>query len=110
MTQPSAILALTTVANAEQARALVRGLVDERIVACGTIVPGATSIYRWQGALTEESEVVVLLKTEQSKWHALEGAVRDRHPYQTPELIAFPVEHGLAAYLDWVAVEVGDSQ
>ena len=54
------LVVLTTLASADEARAFVRALVDARLVACGTLLPGATSIYRWEGAITEEPEVVVL--------------------------------------------------
>jgi periplasmic divalent cation tolerance protein len=100
------LLAFTTLGSTEDARRLVRALVDERIVACGTVVPGATSTFRWQGAVQEEAEVVVLLKTMASRWEALRTAVRRYHPYEIPELIAVPVSHGLDAYVAWLAGEV----
>ncbi len=100
------LVVLTTLASADEARAFVRALVDARLVACGTLLPGATSIYRWEGTITEEPEVVVLLKTDAARWDALAAAVQQRHPYQVPELLALPVAHGLPAYLSWLAAEV----
>jgi periplasmic divalent cation tolerance protein len=100
------LLVLTTLASADEARAFVRALVDARLVACGTLLPGATSIYRWEGTITEEPEVVVLLKTDAGRWDALAAAVQQRHPYQVPELLALPVARGLPAYLSWLAGEV----
>jgi periplasmic divalent cation tolerance protein len=100
------LLVLTTLASADEARAFVRALVDARLVACGTLLPGATSIYRWEGTITEEPEVVVLLKTDAARWDALAAAVQQRHPYQVPELLALPVARGLPAYLSWLAGEV----
>jgi len=100
------LVVLTTLASADEARAFVRALVDARLVACGTLLPGATSIYRWEGTITEEPEVVVLLKTDAARWDALAAAVQQRHPYQVPELLALPVAHGLPAYLSWLAGEV----
>jgi len=100
------LVVLTTLASADEARAFVRALVDARLVACGTLLPGATSIYRWEGTITEEPEVVVLLKTDAARWDALATAVQLRHPYQVPELLALPVAHGLPAYLSWLAGEV----
>jgi len=70
------------------------------------VLPGAASIYRWEGAVKEESEVVVLLKTDASKWEALAAAVEERHPYEVPELLAFPVERGADLYLSWLTSEV----
>ena len=101
-----ALLVLTTLGSSGDARNLVRGLVEDRLVACGTMVPAA-SIYRWEGAVHEEEEVVVLLKTDVSKWDALSAAVQDRHPYDVPELLAFPATAGSSPYLSWVKTEVG---
>ena len=103
---PMALVALTTLGNLEDARKLARALVDARLVACATLLPGATSVYRWEGQITEEPEVVVLLKTEAAKWEALEAAVREWHPYRVPELVAMPVDRGLESYLRWVEREV----
>lgn len=102
----AALVVLTTLAREEDARALVTALLAERLVACGTVLPAARSIYRWEGKVTEEAEVVVLLKTDRSKWDALCTAVRERHPYRVPELLALPVERGLEAYLSWLRGEV----
>jgi periplasmic divalent cation tolerance protein len=102
----TALVVLTTLPNEAQARALVTALVAERLIACGTLVPGARSVYRWDGKVTEEAEVVVLLKTEESKWDALCSAVRRQHPYAVPELLALPVERGLDRYLSWLTQEV----
>lgn len=102
----SPLLVLTTLASLDDARRLVRTLVDERLVACGTVLPGATSVYRWQGGIHDAAEVVVLLKTMSTRWDALCDAVRRHHPYDVPELLALPVSAGLDAYVDWVAEEV----
>lgn len=99
------VVALTTLGNPGQAKALVRRLVDERVIACGTIVPRATSVYRWHGQVTEEEEVVVLLKTAKSRWPALQAAVQAQHPYEVPELLALPVTAGLDRYLEWMDSE-----
>lgn len=100
------LVVLTTLATAADARTLVTALVADRLIACGTLVPGACSIYRWHGAVKEEDEVLVLLKTDAAKWDALCAAVRARHPYEVPELLALPVSHGLDRYLSWLAGEV----
>ena len=99
------LLVLTTLESEDDATRLVRALLERRLVACGTILPGATSLYRWQGAVNEAREVVVLLKTQRVRWDALEAAVRELHPYDVPELIAIPVDAGLVAYLEWVNAE-----
>ncbi|MBI4419774.1 MAG: divalent-cation tolerance protein CutA [Gemmatimonadetes bacterium] len=102
---PPYLVALTTFGSMEEARSFVRELVNRRLVACGTILPQGTSIYRWEGTLTEATEAVVLLKTRGERWADLLNAVRTLHPYDVPELLALPVEHGLQAYLDWMASE-----
>lgn len=99
------VVVLTTLRNAAQGRQLVQKLVDERLIACGTILPGATSVYRWEGKVTAADEVVVLLKTRKDRWPALKAAVEAHHPYAVPELLAIPVVDGLKPYLDWVASE-----
>src|SRR2546422_10760372 len=103
----TALLVLTTLATEADARTLVTALVAERLIACGTLVPGARSIYRWEGEVTEEGEVVVLLKTDVSRWEALCRAGRERHPYQGPELLDLPVGPRLEPYLSWRASAAG---
>jgi len=101
-----ALVVLTTLSTVEDARQLVHALVSERVIACGTVLPAGTSIYRWKNEIKEEAEAVVLMKTEASRWDALVTAVRARHPYEVPELLALPVERGLEAYLAWLEHEV----
>jgi periplasmic divalent cation tolerance protein len=102
----TALVVLTTLGSEAEARTLVRALVEARLVACGTLLGGARSIFRWEGEITEEPEVVVLLKTDASRWEALAAAVRERHPYKVPELLALPVDRGLDLYLSWLKSEV----
>jgi periplasmic divalent cation tolerance protein len=104
------LVVLTTLGSLADARELLRRLVDERLVACGTILPGVTSIYRWSGSVTEESEVVVLLKTHKRRWKALQQAVAAHHPYEVPELLALPVTAGLDRYLGWVSLETAGGE
>lgn len=102
---PSYIVVLTTLGNPDQARTLIRRLVDRRVVACGTVVGHVTSIYRWKGTVEEATETQVLLKTRRERWEDLRVAVQELHPYETPELLALPVEKGLESYLGWVTEE-----
>jgi periplasmic divalent cation tolerance protein len=99
---PSHLVVLTTVSSEAAARTLVQGLVGDRLIACGTIFGPARSIYRWEGKIGEEGETVIMMKTHSDRWGALRAAIRDRHPYDVPELLALPVADGLDAYLDWV--------
>ena len=96
-------LVLTTLSSSEDAQSLVRRLVTDRLVACGTIIENALSIYEWQGKLEETPEVMVLLKTRQDLWEQLRSVVHKLHPYEVPELVAIPVDRGLPAYLAWLA-------
>ena len=103
------LVVLTTVGGEQDARTLVRALVEDRIVACGTMV-SAKSLFRWDGAISEQSEVLVVLKTSKDRWSDLQKAVEHLHPYEVPELIALPVEAGLKAYLDWIDGETSDTR
>jgi periplasmic divalent cation tolerance protein len=99
------VVVVTTLKTVSQARRLVRRLVADRLIACGTILPGARSVYRWQARVVEEHEVVVLLKTTGRRWRALKAVVAAEHPYEVPELLALPVRAGLGPYLAWVREE-----
>ena len=102
---PDTVVVLTTVASEDEAVALVGALLEHRLVACGTVLPGARSLYRWEGKLADERETVVLLKTTRARLSDVEAAFRERHPYALPELLAVPVSAGLARYVAWVEAE-----
>ncbi len=102
------VLAVTTVATPDDAEHLVRALLDARLIACGTLLPGARSLYRWEGEITDEAEVVVLLKTVAERLDAIGEAFALHHPYDVPELLVFPTDAGLGSYLEWVRAETGD--
>ncbi len=99
------LVALTTAPSAEAARVLVRSLVERRLVACGTIIPGATSIYWWRDAVEENAECVVMLKTTAARWSELAAALPGLHPYDVPELVALPIVAGHGPYLEWLRAE-----
>lgn len=105
MPHTDAIVVLTTVATPDEAVALVRTLLDRRLIACGTLFPGARSLYRWEGKVADEQEVVVLLKTRSARLDSLRVAFGELHPYKVPELLAVPVEAGLERYLQWISSE-----
>ena len=102
---PDVRVVLTTAPDLRTAADLVEKLVEERHAACGTVLPGATSIYRWEGAVQRESEAVVLLKTTAERETALIRKAKELHPYDVPELLVLPVADGDADYLAWVARE-----
>jgi len=102
MPHTDAIIVMTTVASTEEAVTLIKALLDRRLIACGTLLPGARSLYRWEGKVADEGEVVVLLKTRSARVNAVEMAFGELHPYKLPELLAVPVVGGLARYLEWI--------
>lgn len=102
------LVAFTTAPSVETGRTIVRALVERRLVVCGTVIPGAISIYRWHGDVEEQGEAVVMLKTTAERWPALEAALPGLHPYEVPELLAVSVAGGLPAYLRWVSEETAE--
>jgi periplasmic divalent cation tolerance protein len=100
-----ALVVLVTAPSAEKAAELARALVEERLAACGNVVPGLRSIYRWEGKVQDEPEALLILKTTRGRFEALRERVLALHPYQVPEVIALSVEAGSAAYLGWIAAE-----
>jgi periplasmic divalent cation tolerance protein len=103
---PRVCVVLVTAPDAEVAGGLARALVDERLAACANLVPSVRSIYRWEGALQEDDEVLLVIKTTAEKTAALSQRVRALHPYDLPEVVALPALGGNAAYLEWVRAEV----
>jgi periplasmic divalent cation tolerance protein len=94
-----------TAPDAETGARIARALVEERLIACANLVPGIRSIYRWEGQIADESEVLLVLKTRASRLSALAARVKALHPYALPEVVALPVVDGSEAYLDWVLAE-----
>ncbi len=98
-------VALATAPDAEVAARIAHALVEERLVACANLVANVRSIYRWEGRVEDDSEVMLVLKTRADRIGALGERLRALHPYALPELVVLPVDGGLAAYLDWVRAE-----
>lgn len=96
------LLAFTTFANEEDAVRVVRALIAEQLIACGNLLPGARSLYRWKGAVEDQREVVVLMKTRKQDWAALLSRLHELHPYETPELIAVRIAAGAPRYMAWL--------
>jgi periplasmic divalent cation tolerance protein len=93
---------LVTAPDAEVGARIGRALVEEGLAACANLVPGVRSIYRWQGSVHEDPEVLLILKTRAALAAPLAARVRALHPYELPEVITLAVTGGSEAYLDWV--------
>lgn len=103
----AARVVLVTAPDGAVAESLVRQLVEEGVVACGNIVPGVTSIYRWQEKVERETEVLVVFKTTASGAERLLSRVPELHPYDIPEVLVLPVEAGHLPYVQWIDENVG---
>ena len=104
-TAPSAVVVLTTIGAATDAAALARTLVEERLAACVNVLPAMTSFYRWQGAIQEDREQQLIMKTTADRVAALEARVRALHAYELPEFLVLPASAS-SAYLEWVTASV----
>lgn len=102
----SAVVVMMTAPSSQVAEQIAGTVVEERLAACGNIVPGLTSIYRWEGVVQKDAEVLVLFKTERHAVERLIERIAQLHPYEVPEAIALPVGAGLAPYLSWIAANV----
>jgi len=100
------LIVLTTFANEDDAARVTRVLVEERLAACGNLLPGARSIYRWQGSVADEREVVVLLKTRKQDWPALMSRLHELHPYDTPECVAVRMASVAPKYGAWLEAQL----
>lgn len=101
----NALLVLTNLPDRAHAERLAGALIEQRVAACVNILAPCRSVYRWGDAVQHEDEHPLLIKSTAERYPALEAAIRAAHPYELPEIIAVPIEHGLPAYLDWVAAE-----
>lgn len=91
----------TTLPDASAARVLARHIVEAHLGACVQMTP-VSSVYRWQGVVQEDAEVLLSIKTRRVLWPALQAFIGERHPYDTPELVCLPLLDGAAPYLRWI--------
>lgn len=103
----SAKVVFSTAASVAQAEPIARALVEERLAACVNIVGPVRSIYRWQGRIVRDREVMMIIKTRDTMLKRLERRVRELHPYEVPELLVLDVANGSAPYLDWLLAATG---
>jgi periplasmic divalent cation tolerance protein len=101
------LVVLVTVPSADAGTALARALVEDHLAACVNVLPGARSIFFWEGRLQEEGEALLVMKTGRERYEALQRRILALHPYSVPEILALPVESGSPAYVAWVRESVG---
>jgi periplasmic divalent cation tolerance protein len=97
-----AIAIFITAANSEEASRLAEMLVEKHLAACVQILPEMESVYRWQGKVERQGEVLLIAKTARSKFEELEKEVRARHSYETPEIVAVQLTTSSSPYLEWL--------
>ena len=100
------MLVLTTFGSAEKAAEVAGMLVDEELAACVNVIGGAHSVYRWQGKVEEQAEVLCLIKTTAEAFERLRARLVELHPYELPEVIGVPIGAGHAPYLEWLSASV----
>ena len=101
------VIVFTTLGGDADATVLARTLVDERLAACVNVLPAMASIYRWKGAVEQDREQLLLIKTTSARLERLQTRLRELHPYEVPEFLVVPAVGGSDAYLDWVRDSVG---
>ncbi len=107
---PEALLVLTTCGDAQEADDLAKTLVEQRLAACVSRLAGIVSTYRWGSKLQRDEEVLVLIKTTQGRFEAVETMIRERSDSELPEVLAVPVHSGSSDYLKWLAAAVGPEE
>ena len=108
MSETDAVFVYVTAGDREAALSISRALVDERLAASANVIGNVHSIYRWQGAVEEAEEAVLVLKTRRAHLETLTARVRALHAYDCPCVVAMPIIGGNPAYLDWIAAETSD--
>jgi periplasmic divalent cation tolerance protein len=99
---PDFLLLLCTCPTREAASAIATALIEERLAACVNQLPGVKSLYRWEGRVEDDDELMLLIKTTASQYPAVEAMIRSLHPYEVPEIIGIPLTIGSDAYFDWI--------
>lgn len=105
----NALLVLTNLPDRPSAEDLATALLDARLAACVNLLAPCRSFYRWKNALECADEIPMLIKTTTEHYAAVEALIRDRHPYELPEVIAIPITAGLPEYLAWIAIETAQA-
>lgn len=96
------LLILCTCPTSSAATAIATALLEERIAACVNQVPGIKSMYRWEGRVEHDDEVLLLIKATRSMFNEIEATIGKLHPHELPEIIGVPLAAGSEAYLNWI--------
>src|SRR5258705_8713645 len=102
------IIVFLTAASMDEANRLADMLVDKRLAACVQILPEMDSVYRWQGKVERQREVLLIAKTLSSKFAEVEREVVKLHSYETPEIVAVSLSAGSGPYLEWLSASVSE--
>ena len=97
-----AFVVMTTVGTEEQANTLAREMVARRHAACVNIVPGLRSIYRWRGKICSDGEFLLVIKTLETEFPAVQATIQELHPYELPEIVGFPAGQSDAKFVEWI--------
>ena len=95
-------IGLCTVPDRDTATRIAEALVTEQLAACVNIIPAIQSIYRWEGAIEHDEELLLLIKTSDALWPLLQERILDMHPYELPEIISVRIQDGHSNYLNWI--------
>ena len=96
------IVVFVTIGSLQDGAKIGRELVEKKLGACVNLLPQMTSLFCWDGKITEEEECLMIIKTRKELYHNLEKTVKTLHPYEVPEIIALPITQGFPGYLAWV--------
>ena len=105
--ETSACMAYVTCGSDDEAHAIARAVLGEGLAACANIISGMRSLYRWQGGVREDTETVLILKTQRGRFSALTARVYALHSYDVPCVVEIPLSDGHQDFLDWIAGETG---
>jgi periplasmic divalent cation tolerance protein len=100
---PQVLAVITSVGSEEQALDIAHALVQRRLAACVNILPGARSVFRWKGKVQQDNEFILLIKTLETNFEAVRGAIKELNAYELPEIVGFPATKADAAFAAWVA-------
>lgn len=102
------IVVIVTVSGVDDGLRISREILNSRLVACVSVIPGVQSMYWWEGKLVEEQEAMMMAKTTRAQYEKLERRIKELHPYAVPEIIAIPLVNGSSQYIGWINGQVAN--